>query len=74
MSDASILAAEIQDLAGAVSAVNKSIIDSAEKIVKEKPAEVPAPMLGIQLPAPVFNINVPEQKMTSSYFVSSALC
>ena len=62
MSDASILSAEIQDLAAAVSEVNKSIIVSADKIAKEKPAEVPEPMLGIQLPAPVFHINVPEQK------------
>lgn len=56
MSDSTLLAKEIQDVAQALSEIPAAVLQAALTVMERKAAEAPAPMMALQIPAPVFQV------------------
>lgn len=66
MSDATIIASELQDLASAVDAVAAAVAAKAEQpvVVNVAPPELPAPVVNVDVGVPVQEITLPPMQVT----------
>lgn len=56
MNNATVLAKEIQDVAQALSEIPAAVLQAALTVMERKAADAPAPMMALQIPAPVFQV------------------